>query len=46
VQACGADPLYYVENGVSLLNVTCIACDEIPQMSSLHVLWQVSHLSL
>jgi hypothetical protein len=33
---------YYNLNGVTYLNITCIDCDNIPQMSHLSVFWQVS----
>lgn len=41
VNGCAAEPVSYVDQGATFLNITCIACDDIPQMSSLSVLWQV-----
>ncbi len=33
---------YYDLNGITYLNLTCIDCDNIPQMSNISVFWQVS----
>ena len=40
-QINGCD-LYYPEGKYTYLNLTCIKCDDIPQMSKLSVFWQVS----
>lgn len=32
----------YDENGTTYLQLYCISCDDIPQMSDLSVFWQVS----
>lgn len=37
---------YYQMNNITYLNLTCIDCDNIPQMSNISVFWQVSSLSL
>jgi hypothetical protein len=36
----------YSVAGVQYLNLTCISCDDIPQMSTISVFWQVNHLFL
>jgi hypothetical protein len=35
---------HYVESAAAtlLLNITCIACDDIPQMSHVSIFWQVA----
>ena len=40
---CDAVPAYYYDasTGTNMLNVTCIACEDIPQMSGVSVFWQV-----
>eukprot|EP00604_Paraphysomonas_vestita_P001050 CAMPEP_0174822468 /NCGR_PEP_ID=MMETSP1107-20130205/15903_1 /TAXON_ID=36770 /ORGANISM="Paraphysomonas vestita, Strain GFlagA" /LENGTH=222 /DNA_ID=CAMNT_0016041413 /DNA_START=1139 /DNA_END=1804 /DNA_ORIENTATION=- len=39
-QINGCD-LYYDEGSYTYLNLTCIKCDEIPQMSHVSVFWQI-----
>lgn len=39
-QIKGCD-LYYTEGSYEFLNLTCIKCDDIPQMSHISVFWQV-----
>ena len=34
---------YYTVGDVTYLNLTCIDCDNIPQMSGISVFWQVYH---
>lgn len=36
---------FYNINNVKYLNSTCIDCDDIPQMSDVSVMWQVSNSS-
>lgn len=35
-----------VQNGQSLLSLSCISCDDIPQMSSISVFWQIPQFML
>lgn len=37
---------YYSDNGQLLLNLTCIDCDDIPQMSNISVFWQIPQFAL
>lgn len=39
-QVAGCNDHYSI-NGLSYLNLTCIDCDNIPQMSNISVMWQV-----
>ena len=39
-QVAGCDSHYSI-NGLSYLNLTCIDCDNIPQMADISVMWQV-----
>jgi dipeptide/tripeptide permease len=44
-QINGCD-LHYADGKYSFLNLTCIECDDIPQMSKLSVFWQVPQFCL
>lgn len=46
-QNCGqsCDDVYTLQ-GVTYLNMTCIDCDNIPQVSNVSVLWQIIQFSL
>lgn len=37
---------HYPDNGQMLLNLTCIDCDDIPQMSNMSVFWQIPQFVL
>lgn len=47
VPDCAA-PLYYydAELDARVLNMTCISCEDIPQMSDISVFWQVLMVDL
>ena len=38
--------IYYDSGGVMLLNMTCINCNDIPQMSKLSIFWQIPQFTL